>query len=75
MLLWPEIGRNERIECGWVSPWEGDLGGLFCPFGTGYHWGDGMCRHADGRSAGGGCGGGCGCGARRDFCHFPMWLF
>ena len=29
MLLSAEIGGNDRTECGWVSPWDGDLGGLF----------------------------------------------
>ena len=32
MLLWPEIGGNEQTECWWVSLWDVNLGGLFCPF-------------------------------------------
>ena len=68
--LYPEIDGNERTECGWVSLWDGDLGRLFCSFGTWFLEQDGKCRRADGGGRPGCCGGGCGCGASRVFLSF-----
>ena len=68
--LYLEIDGNERTESGWVSLWDGDLGRLFCSFGTWFLEQDGKCRRADGGGRPGCCGGGCGCGASRVFCLF-----
>ena len=32
----PKVGGNEWTKCGWVSLWDGDLGGLFYLFGAGF---------------------------------------
>ena len=47
-LLWPEIGGNEWTVWEWVSLWDGDLSGLFCPFGTWFLGQDVRCRCVDG---------------------------
>ena len=44
VLLQPEVGGNERTECGLVSLWDGDLGGLFYPFRMGFLGQDGRHR-------------------------------
>ena len=46
--LQSEVGENEGIKCRWVPLWDGDLGALFCPFGTGFFGQDGRYGHVDG---------------------------
>ena len=67
------MGGNERPECGWVSLWDGGLGGLFYPFGVGFlgQYDRRGCVAGRGGCLGH-CGGDCGCGASVGFCLFPV---
>ena len=48
VLLYSEVGGNERIRCRWISLWDGDLGSFFCPFRTEFLGQDGRYGCVDG---------------------------